>query len=434
MLERVCATLAPGMDEVQNIIDSLARRMGLGVAIDDRHLRLIAHSAHVGHVDEVRKTVILTRKAPDEIRDWALSLGIDEATAPVHVPANPSFGLDARVCAPIRCQGFLLGYLWVLEPDPPLDADGLNAMQAAADAAGTVLYRDKLLRDIEMGRERELVRDLLSEGPDLQRHAANELVEADLFAPGSPIAALVVRPVHARNRQPDETVRLSMGSAVDRARRNASPRRQLHLVRPDHALMIVTPNDPRLMPGGLTSFAREVHDSLAESLGEEWSVVAGIGDSQPSLSDAIVSYGQAQKTVHVASIVRSFGDVVSWSDLGIYQMLCEFPMEQITAGALPAGLRRVLDHAGADTLVSTLECYLDLSGDAKAVTAAMGLHRGTLYYRLRKIEEIAGVSLRNGDDRLAMHLGLKLARLAGLLPLAPRTESAAGARPSGIGT
>jgi DNA-binding PucR family transcriptional regulator len=44
------------------------------------------------------------------------------------------------------------------------------------------------------------------------------------------------------------------------------------------------------------------------------------------------------------------------------------------------------------------------------------LHRGTLYYRLQKAERIAGVDLRSGGDRLALHLGLKLARLIGLYP------------------
>jgi PucR-like helix-turn-helix protein len=46
----------------------------------------------------------------------------------------------------------------------------------------------------------------------------------------------------------------------------------------------------------------------------------------------------------------------------------------------------------------------------------LSLHRGTLYYRLRKAERIAGVDLRSGCDRLALHLGFKLARLIGLYP------------------
>jgi DNA-binding PucR family transcriptional regulator len=64
-------------------------------------------------------------------------------------------------------------------------------------------------------------------------------------------------------------------------------------------------------------------------------------------------------------------------------------------------------------LVETLEAYLDLAGDAKATAAALSLHRATLYYRINRIEEITGARLKTGEDRLALHLGLRLARLHG---------------------
>jgi DNA-binding PucR family transcriptional regulator len=64
--------------------------------------------------------------------------------------------------------------------------------------------------------------------------------------------------------------------------------------------------------------------------------------------------------------------------------------------------------------VDTLETYLELAGDARATAEALSLHRATLYYRLNRIEEITGARLKTGDDRLALHLGLRLARLSGL--------------------
>ena len=76
---------------------------------------------------------------------------------------------------------------------------------------------------------------------------------------------------------------------------------------------------------------------------------------------------------------------------------------------LPDGLRRLL--AGDESLVRTLEAYLDHAGDVKRTAAALSLHRGGLYYRLRRIEEVAGVNLHDGEDRLLCHLALRLARL-----------------------
>ena len=85
------------------------------------------------------------------------------------------------------------------------------------------------------------------------------------------------------------------------------------------------------------------------------------------------------------------------------------------AASLDPRLATLLDQADGQ-VITTLETYLDLAGDAKASAERLSLHRGTLYYRLQKAERIAGVDLRNGCDRLALHLGFKLARLIGLYP------------------
>jgi len=39
------------------------------------------------------------------------------------------------------------------------------------------------------------------------------------------------------------------------------------------------------------------------------------------------------------------------------------------------------------------------------------MHRATLYRRLERVEEITGLDLERGDDRLLAHLGLRLHRL-----------------------
>jgi len=71
---------------------------------------------------------------------------------------------------------------------------------------------------------------------------------------------------------------------------------------------------------------------------------------------------------------------------------------------------------GAAPLLETLECFLDNAGDVKATAQQLVVHRATLYYRLDRVESLTGLSMRNGSDRLVMHLGLKMARLAGLYP------------------
>jgi hypothetical protein len=40
------------------------------------------------------------------------------------------------------------------------------------------------------------------------------------------------------------------------------------------------------------------------------------------------------------------------------------------------------------------------------------IHRSSLYNRLHRVEELSGIDMRSGADRLTLHLGLRLWRLS----------------------
>jgi DNA-binding PucR family transcriptional regulator len=112
--------------------------------------------------------------------------------------------------------------------------------------------------------------------------------------------------------------------------------------------------------------------------------------------------------------VPSVGDLAHWRELGVFRALVQLPADEDAASCLDPRLVTLLGTR-AD-LIRTVETYLDLGCDAKGTAEQLHLHRGTLYYRLRKAEQITGADLADGNDRLAMHLGFKLARLLGRYP------------------
>ncbi|MGW3320696.1 PucR family transcriptional regulator, partial [Streptomyces fungicidicus] len=62
-------------------------------------------------------------------------------------------------------------------------------------------------------------------------------------------------------------------------------------------------------------------------------------------------------------------------------------------------------------LARTAEVYLDRAGQAGRTAAELGIHRQTLYYRLSRIEQLTGLDLDDGEDRLLLHMALKGSRL-----------------------
>src|SRR5262245_25618390 len=104
-------------EELQRVIESLARRLKRAVAVDDVHFRLLAYTEHGEAVDPIRTRVILGRGAPFEIAQWMRQYHLSRADGAVRIPANQSIGLWNRVAIPVRHQSVHFGYLWLIDAD-----------------------------------------------------------------------------------------------------------------------------------------------------------------------------------------------------------------------------------------------------------------------------------------------------------------------------
>jgi sugar diacid utilization regulator len=389
---------------LQIIVDSLAADIGRDVAVDDRQIRWLVHSPHHEEPDPARMRSILTRRVTDEALEWAFSFGIEKATGPVRLPANAEIGAQARVCIPLRARDVLLGFMFIVDAEETLGGAELAQAQDAANEAAQILYRERRLRELERERERWLLTHLLRDDGADADEAARALADEGFLEAGR-VAVLVIR----ADAEPARC-EIALGAALDRLRRLVPPRGGLELRHSDHGSFVIGLDDataasPRDLAERLLSLADEaVRDEAIEVVTR-----VGIGAAHP-LDAARRSYRQARDAVAVAQRVARFGRVAAWDELGVYRTLVRFTQD-LDDEALHPGLVVLLGDDAHAPLVETLEAYLDRAGDVKATAEALNLHRATLYYRLQRIEEITGTRLKVGEDRLALHLGLRLARL-----------------------
>lgn len=404
------------MRELQTVIEGLAEQLHRAVAIDDPAIRLLAHTAHDEQVDEHRVHSIMTLRAGQEIADYVFSLGLRTAVAPIRVPGRADLRMLGRLCVPIRCQGLLLGYLWLIDDDESLTAEEIDASIEAAAAAGEILYQSRLLDDFGRAREQQVVLDLVGEDP-----ADRTVAQAELDAVGltGPLACrvLVVSSPFTEVDVDTEADELSLENTVRRAARRLKQVRALVAVRPPgraYVLVAFRPHDdplPRLVELG-----EEIHRQLSENQPETGAgagVVVGIGPVATHVREAKRSFEKALGVVTVCRRIESYGPVASWERLGIYGLLHQLPVEDIAEIGIPAGLQALVEVDADQWLVQTLETYLAAAGNVQESARRLHIHRATLYYRLSRIEEITGMSLADGEHRLALHLGLKLAHLTG---------------------
>ncbi|WP_223840116.1 hypothetical protein [Saccharopolyspora pogona] len=168
-------------EDLQLLVDDLAGRLGRSVAIDDPAIRLLAASRHFGDEDPMRITSVLNRAVPDEVTRPLLALGIGAWTTPGRAELDvPGFG--RRLCAPVRCNSLLLGFLWLIDDDVnPLTEAEIEMADETASRAGVVLYKRLLLRERTNVRRETILRDLVTSDDELRRQAVDDLRAEQLF-------------------------------------------------------------------------------------------------------------------------------------------------------------------------------------------------------------------------------------------------------------
>jgi sugar diacid utilization regulator len=403
---------------VQTIVEQLSEELGRSVLVDDASLRLVAFSPLFGTEDQVRRTAILTRQTPRSIRDLLFGEGIATAHGAVRTPARIDLGLESRVCVPIRCAATLFGYLWLIDTDESMSDDELAVAEHAAGEIGAKIYRDRERDRPQREREQQLLESLLGDDAVAASEAARQLAGMDLLVPGAPVAAVVATVGHGLGEELLCAHAADLSLALDQVREALPFRHALTLMRAHHGIVLLAVDPMIRHHGGVAALARRLQESLVDSCGAtmERHIAVGYSEERELLEDARIAYVHAQRASRVARRVPEHGPVAGWPQLGAYRTLVEVADSGRDAQILHPGLSRLMETPGSESLVTTLETYFDHACDAKATAEALFLHRASLYYRLQRIEEAAGVSLKSGDDRLALHLGLKLAWLLGIHP------------------
>jgi sugar diacid utilization regulator len=400
--------------ELQRLVDYLGTRLGRSVAIDDPHIRLLAYNPHNGEVDNMRTEAVMRRSVPDAMTSHVSAHGAAQAEDLFTIPACPELGMTLeRIGMPIRYEGALLGYLWLLGSEGQVSDAHADTVREAARQAALILHREYLAGEVSRSRERELVRDLLSPDSTLRAEAAGALIEEDLIVAG-PVCALVLTLPHELREPLGERERLALHLAAGHGRSRLPPAHALSLSRPDHALLLTVWPGTRsaAIDKNTGELARVMRERLITELGQGTDLCwIGIGGTHQHLAEALGSYREARDAADVARITGALGQIVPYSRLGVYALLAKLPTGELADGIHP-GLRPLLAATGRyHELVETLRAYLDNAGDVQRTAAHLHIHRATLYHRLRRIEELSTLDLSRGDDRLAAHLSLKLARL-----------------------
>jgi DNA-binding PucR family transcriptional regulator len=394
--------------DLYGLAQRVATMTGGLVSIEDDQARLLAYSATDGSADELRMLSILGREGPVEhlrrLRELGVYDRVRRGGAVVEVPANEGLGWRRRLVVSIQPLGgpdsshmgrypradLSLGTIWIQEGFQPLDADSQSILQGAAAIAARLIHRTRSAPTQEALQIQRLL-GIRGGGVDIPSLASA------LALPTSEASAVIgIAVVNGDQLAPlmaeiAAALRLLAGAYVRES-----------LVTTTHERLYVL--IPRSRSTALATWVGSVLDRLTARFGPRLraAIAAPVASldqvpaarsevdrvlDRPVGTDRVTSLTSARTPVLLGEIADLVHSRAELTDPRL-QALFDYDQERETA------------------LVDTLEEYLRRFGDVRAAAANLHIHPNTLRYRVRRAEEILGMSLDDPDSRLLLQIQL----------------------------
>ncbi|WP_066288919.1 PucR family transcriptional regulator [Arthrobacter sp. B6] len=398
--------------DVEQLVERVAQKLGRGLSLEDLDGLLLAYSSNQSHADRVRVNFLLSKRVPVDVSAWQLSHGISTAVRPVVIPANPELGMLGRVCVPLMVRGFRVGYLWVQQDSEDENPTAILTQLPEVNheielLSGLLLDSNTAESEFRRGREREFLAACSGEAnavaavagwKEIQGKGPWQMVtvlDADGWAGGSdPIASTLIH----------RSAALQATIGVDVALFSAGT--ETHSVvlfkestgRASHAQVLVHYQLELAKRSG-----RPVHR-----------IILGISEGFARPRDFAEAYRQSKVAAQAAAVDQQLGELVDCRTTGIYQLLASAGGG---AGAWADSgsvyIRILEDHDRNGELIPVLELVYDNDGAVQDVADKLHLHRSSVYNRLGRIRALLGVDPLKGMPRLELHAALKMRRWAG---------------------
>ena len=378
--------------QLQVIAEQLAAAVERSVIIDDAALRPVAVSAQTGLVDASRIEAVLQRRTSARHRQMLTERGIFKAREPVPIPAREPGSLP-RLCLPLANRDQLLGFLWLID-EPPLTAAQVQRAQAAAAQAARLLHQRAARQTAEFGTFTGLADALLHADDEDRAEAARKLTDEAALTGSPPYALGLIRYlVDAPAGQRD-----SLLQAAGDLRRRAAPGSFVLATPGQHELMAITTQDA----------TGPLRDAVRALPGPP--LVIGTAGAAAALAAVHAERDNARYAAEVAAAVPAFSRAADWGELDSYAVFQYLPRDQAAPERICPGITAVLTER-TGMYEATIRAYLDCGAKVQQAAALLHIHRTTLYWRLAQVTDLLAVDLSRGDDRLKLHLALKLAEL-----------------------
>ncbi|MCI1931003.1 MAG: helix-turn-helix domain-containing protein [Clostridia bacterium] len=142
----------------------------------------------------------------------------------------------------------------------------------------------------------------------------------------------------------------------------------------------------------------------------KWSLSIGVGSVFHDIKDAALSLEQAKKALYMIRQCHKRHEIRIFEDTGIYRLFFEYndssELENIYHSVLGDLLE--YDKKNDAELTKTLEVFLNCNCNISLTSETMNVHRNTIKYRVKRIQEILNLDIASNNQCFNLRLAFKI--------------------------
>lgn len=148
----------------------------------------------------------------------------------------------------------------------------------------------------------------------------------------------------------------------------------------------------------------------------KWNLSIGVGTVFAGIENVNQSVEQAKKALSMIRKCKKRNEVRVYEDIGIYRLFFEYDDKSEMVSIFTNTLGKLINYDSDNEmdLKGTLEVFLDTNCNIGLSSEILGIHRNTLKYRIKRIEEILNVDFENPNQCFNLRLAYKIKKYIGI--------------------
>lgn len=390
-------------DSMESLADTISESLQSQVTIEDSNHHVIGYSSHQFESDPARISTIIGKRVPNHViiglRKKGIMQELENTAHPIRIPAVMEVGLGPRLAMCIKNQKEVLGYIWVVDTGNLTEGHAESIVEKAAGIAGRHLMKQRGWKSKQEKAQEDFFWKLLTSNYESEPVIRQDAESWSILLPDSYYIGVfesdkvVDEPFLLRFRQ------LMAGYSGIR----------LLLLTAEHQRLIILFSF--LFPAdgteALTSFLQKLMKEFRRS--EGGILNAGCSLNYREYNSAAIAYREAVSILEFKKQLPFHArDLLLYEEIGFWAYIPAImghKRNQTRKSPLLQPLKEQ-DREHKSDFLKTVAVYLSLNGNLKESAAFLHIHTNTLMYRLNRIAELTGKSLKDTDYRTSVYLDL----------------------------